>query len=144
MKEKILPGHILTNKISLKIEGVADLSPTSVGALKDETTKVELPDSTAASGARRKATELTFKIPAHHKKEIAAIEAWRIAAASGLPGYKRLVTYTKESGDGKNKNVRALIGCWPQIREDMAGEMKGDGEMDEVEFTLSIDEVAPL
>lgn len=144
MKEKILPGHILTNKFRLKVEGVADLEPTSVGSLKDETTKVELPDSTAASGARRKATELTFKIPAHHVKQIEAIEAWRIAAASGLPGYKHLVTYTKESGDGKNKNVRALIGCWPQTREDMAAEMKGDGDMDEVEYTLSIDEVAAI
>jgi hypothetical protein len=143
MKGDIQPDHILTNRATLNVGGIFTFVPSETGELSDEIKMVDLPDDTRATGGRKKATEMTFKIPSHHTVDMLAVEAWRIAGVGiVLPGYKRMVVLTIESATGGNKLVRILFGCWISKRVDPATQMGGDGNMAETEFTMQIDEVS--
>lgn len=142
MKGAIEPDHILTNRYQFDVAGVLKFQPTEVSEITDETLMTELPDRTRASGGEKKASELTFKVPAHHLTVIAALEAWRSEAVELVtPGYKKTVIYTMSSGTGERLMVRNLFGCWLGKRTDPAAQMSGDGDMAVIEYTMHIDDV---
>ena len=142
MKGDIQPDHILDNRCTINVAGLLEFSPVETGELSDEIKQVDLPDDTRGSGARKKATELTFKIPAHHTIERLALEGW-FAEGVGVvsPGYKKVATLTVESATGQKTLIRNLFGCWLTKKVDSATTMSGDGNMQTIEFTMSIDEV---
>ena len=142
MKGDIEPDHILDNRCTLNVSGLIEFSPIETGELSDEIKTVDLPDDTKGSGARKKATELTFKIPAHHSILKTALEGW-FAEGVGVvsPGYKKVVTLTVESATGQKTLVRNLFGCFLFKKVDMATTMSGDGQMMTIEFSMSIDDV---
>lgn len=142
MKGDIEPDHILDNRSKLTVAGVFEFTPIETGELSDEIKAVDLPDDTRGTGGRKKATQLTFKVPAHHEKLVAALRSW-FAEGVGIvsPGYKKVVTLTVESGTGERVLVRNLFGCWLSKQVVMATSMQGDGQMMTIEFTMEIDEV---
>ena len=145
MKGEIKPDHIGVNKYTLLVAGLVELTCTEISGLEDELNTVELPDRTVASGGNRAASEFTIKIPLHHGVEQAAMELWfRESQDPVSPTYKKPVTLTHESGSGANDRSFTLVGVFPMKRKLPDLEMKNEGEMAEVEWTLSVDDIFPL
>jgi hypothetical protein len=133
------------NKYTFQIIGLIPITATEVSGIEDELETTELPDRTVASGGNRKATEFTAMVPLHHTAEQAALEIWfRESQDPVSPGYKKPCTLTHESLSGANNRTFSLSGVFPKKRKLPDLEQKNEGELAQVEWTFSADDVLPL
>lgn len=145
MKGAILPGHAGQNRYKLQIVGARELVFTEVSGLESETTSVELPDRTQASGGEEMVGEITAQHPLHHKVERAYLEAWLKAGRDPVqPGYKRAATMTWIDIHGNVAGVWSIANMWASKRVLPDGEMANDGEMTTIEWTFKHDSCVPL
>lgn len=145
MKGEIQPDHMPVNKYTFQIIGLIPITATEVSGIEDELETTELPDRTVASGGNRKATEFTAMVPMHHTAEQAALEIWfRESQDPVSPGYKKPCTLTHESISGNASRTFSLAGVFPKKRKLPDLEQKNEGELAQVEWTFSADDVLPL
>lgn len=145
MKGTIKPDHMPLNKYTLQIIGLIPITMTKVTGVEDELEVIEMPDRTKASGGFRKATEFSAMVPLHHTAEQAALELWFRESQDPIsPGYKKACTLTHESLSGDNTRTFSLAGVFPMKRKLPDLEVKNEGELAEVEWTFSADDVLPL
>jgi hypothetical protein len=145
MKGVINPNHAPDNNYQLLILGIPALTVTSLGALEDELNTMKLPDRTVASGGNREATEFDIDIPMHHVIEQAAMEIWyREAQDPVSPGYKKVGSVIFKRLDDSIARTFSLIGVFPKKRALPEGKMDGEGEMQNVTWTLSVDDILPV
>lgn len=145
MKGTIQADHIPVNKYEFLVAGLLPLTVTHVSGIEDELQTTDLPDRTRASGGNRGPTEFTIMMPAHHTLEQAAMEVWyRESQDPVSPTYKKPVTLVMDSLSGKGGRSFTLVGVFPRKRKLPDLEMKNDGEMAEVEWTMSADDVIPI
>lgn len=145
MKGAIQPGHIPVNKFTLQFVGLPPLTVTDASGIEEELNTVDLPDRTKASGGNTNPVETTITIPLHHTVEVAAMESWYAESQDPVtPTYKKMGSLLMESvalvGASRTYN---LVGCFPTKRKMPDLEMKNDGEMASVEWTISIDYIRP-
>ena len=144
MKGAIQPDHIPKNKYVLKIVGMPTITWTSVGSLEEELEKVLLPDRTCASGGNTKPTEFDVKHPTHHAAERIAMENWFTEGQDPVqPSYKKVGTLTKQSISGMAIAAYLLQGLfvWKRVTSDL--EMENEGELDEIVWSMSVDQIFP-
>jgi hypothetical protein len=145
MKGAILPGHIGINHYELKVSGLDILTFTEISGLENETTWVELPDRTQASGGETLVGEFTAMMPSHHKAEMAIMAAWHQESKDPVsPTYKKTGTMLYKDIHGNVTMARELIGLAVSKRVDPDLEMENDGEMATTEWTFKYDDVNPL
>lgn len=145
MKGEILPDHMPTNKFSLKVIGLIDLTALTISGLEDELQTVELPDRTVASGGNRAASEFEMGIPAHHGVQIAAMELWFRESQDPIsPTYKKPCTLTMESLSGNSDRSYTLIGVFPKKRSTPDLDKADDGEMAVITWSMSVDDILPI
>lgn len=145
MKGAIKPDHIPVNKYTLTVLGLPPLTPVEISGLEDELETAEMPDRTVATGGNRKASEFTMMIPQHHLTEQAAMELWfREGQDPVSPTYKKVATLIAKSLTGNVTVTRSLIGVFAKKRKDPDKEMKNEGEIALVEWTMSVDDILPV
>lgn len=144
LKGTIKAGHIPVNKFRLLVVGLPPLTPTSVSGIEEEIDSVELPDRTRASGGTTKPVTFTAKFPEHHKSEVDALEKWLLDGQDPVdPNYKKAATLSQESIDGKQTRSWTLYGTWITKHKLPDLDMKNAGDMAEVEYSFSADDMVP-
>lgn len=142
LKGVIQSGHIPVNKFKLLVVGVIPLTPITVSGIEEELETIDLPDRTKASGGQTKAGTFTAKFAEHHKAEIDGLEKWFNDSQDPVdPAYKKPVTLTRESIDGKQVRSWSLTGVFPTKRKLPDLEMKNEGQMGEMDYTFSFDDI---
>jgi hypothetical protein len=142
IKGAIQPNHIPVNKYRFLVVGLPPLTPTKIDGIEEELEAVDLPDRTRASGGNTKPVEFSLMLPAHHAVEQAAMEAWfKSSQDPVLPGYKKAATLLITPINGGAPKPRTLVGVFPTKRKDPDLEMKNEGDMAEVQWTLSADDI---
>jgi len=144
VKGAIQPDHIPKNKYKLKVVGLPEITFTFVGSLEEELEKVDMPDRTAASGGNTKSTEFNVRHPTHHIAERIAMENWFTEGQDPVsPTYKKVGTLTKISISGTAIASYTLqnLFVWKRVTSDL--EMENEGELDEIEWSMSVDQIFP-
>lgn len=145
MKGEIQADHIPVNKYTIQVLGLIPLTAVNVSGIEDELQTTELPDRTMASGGNRGPTEFELTMPMHHTLEQAAMEVWfRESQDPVLPTYKKPVTLIHTSISGKGGRNFTLLGVFPKKRTLPDLEKANEGEMANVVWTMSADDVVPL
>jgi hypothetical protein len=146
MKGVLNPDHIGLNNYQLIVLGdVPPLTPVAIGELEDELEVAELPDRTIASGGSRLPTEFDLTLAAHHTLEIAGMEKWFIEAQGPVaPTYKKDCTLILKKVGGDIGRVYNLHGVFPKKRVTPALEMENVGELANIVYTMSVDDVLPV
>lgn len=145
MKGAIQSDHMPTNKYLLQIVGLVAITATEISGIEDELEVTELPDRTMASGGNRKAGEFTMKVPLHHVAEQAALEIWfRESQDPVVPTYQKPCTLTHQSLSGNASRNFSLVGVFPKKRKLPDLEMKNEGELAQVEWTMSYNDIIPI
>jgi len=144
LKGKIEENHIPKNNFELIVVGLPPILFTEVGGITEELDTVDLPDRTVASGGNTKATELTVMQPSHHDVEVLAMEAWYKEAQDPVtPTYKKVGILTKKDIGGNIVRSYTLQGAFPKSRALQDLSLENEGEMDTIEWTLSVDDILP-
>jgi hypothetical protein len=145
MKGVIQPDHMPVNRYQLLVLGMIPITCTEISGIEDELQTAEMPDRTVVSGGNRAAFEFTIMVPMHHAAEQAALELWfRESQDPVLPTYKKTVTLVHERVSGANFRSFTLSGVFPKKRALPDLEMANEGEMAQVEWTLSGDDIIPI
>lgn len=145
LKGLIEEDHIPNNKFELNIVGLPTITFTKVSGLESEVAGVDLPDRTKATGGQRGVSEVTVEVPNHHSVNIGVMEAWFEEGVDPVsPTYKKVGTLAQVSLTGETRRVWSLVGIWVMKRKLSDMEMSDAGEMSVQEYTLSVDDVAPL
>lgn len=145
IKSTIQPDHFQVNKYTLLVAGLPPVLFTTIGAIESELDDTERPDRTRASGGREKPGETEVTQPAHHLIERAAMEAWFEECKDPVsPTHKKLGTLTVQSQSGLLLMSYALIGLKIMKRALPELDLSNDGEMGEITWTLTYDEVQIL
>lgn len=145
MKGAIQPNHIPLNNFKLLVVGLPGLTPTKISGIEEELETVDLPDRTKASGGNTKPGEFTMMLPMHHSVEQAAMEVWFSESQDPVtPTYKKPGTLIHNALDGTPLRSFTLVGLFPRKRKLPDLEMKNEGEMAEVEWTFSFDDILPV
>lgn len=145
MKGEILADHMPVNKYTLQVVGLIPITAVELSGIEDELETTELPDRTVASGGNRKATEFTMMVPAHHSAEQAALELWFRESQDPIsPTYKKPCTLTLESISGNSTRGYTLSGVFPKGRNTPDLERANEGEMANIEWVMSVDDIIPL
>ena len=145
MKGQILPGHIGVNHFELKVLGFIPITLVEISGIESETTWVELPDRTQASGGEEMVGEFTGMLPAHHTTERAILDVWLQEGRDPvLPTYKKVGTLLLKDIHGEVKATYSLTGLAVSKRASPDLEMANDGEMASIEYTFKYDSVVPL
>lgn len=145
MKGTIQDDHMPVNRYQLLILGIAPIVATEISGIEDELQVVELPDRTMASGGNRAATEFTFMMPIHHAVERASLELWfREAQDPVLPSYKKTATLVHESISGLENASYTISGLFPKKRKLPDLELLNEGELGQIEWTMSADDIIPI
>lgn len=145
MKGSIQPNHIPVNKFEVLVVGLPPLTVTNSSGLEEELQVVELPDNTKVSGGRTGPSEFTITIPLHHTIEVAAMELWfRESQDPVTPTYKKAGSLIMTSiGLAGPTRIYNMIGMFPMKRKLSEGEMKNDGDMATVEWSMCVDQIIP-
>lgn len=142
MKGVIAPDHIPKNKYQLLVSGLPPITFTAVGGLEEELETVDLPDRTRASGGNTKPVEFTVRMPTHHVTERIAMENWYAECQDPvLPTYKKVGTLVKQSISSLATVAYILQGLFVSKRATQDLEMENEGELDEIEWTMSADQI---
>jgi len=145
VKGEILADHMPVNKYVLQIVGLIPITAVEISGIEDELQTTELPDRTVASGGNRNATEFTIMVPMHHLSEQAALELWfRESQDPVSPTYKKPCTLTHQSISGNVSRGYTLSGVFPKQRNLPDLEKANEGEMANVEWVMSADDVIPI
>ena len=145
MKGAIDPNHIPVNKYELLVLGQPAFTFTEVSGIEDEIQKSEMPDRTVVSGGNRGANEFTTMLPLHHRTQQAAMELWfKMGQDPVSPGYKKAATLIHKSISGTVIASFAVTGLWPFKRKNPDLEMANEGELAQVEWSFSADDIVPL
>jgi hypothetical protein len=145
MKGAIDPNHIPVNNFELLVLGLPGFTFTEISGMEDEIQKAEMPDRTVATGGNRGPTEFTAMLPLHHRTQQAAMEIWfREGQDPVSPLYKKVGTLLMKSIEGTTVASFAVAGLWPYKRKKPDLEMGNEGELAQVEWTFSADDVEPL
>jgi hypothetical protein len=145
IKGAIKPNHAPLNQYKLLVIGVPPLTPTKISGIEEELETVELPDRTHASGGFTKAGEFQMSLPMHHATEIAALEAWfRSGQEPVTANYKKAATLVYMGLDGKPSKSFTLIGLFVSKRKLPDLDMKNEGDMAEVDYTMKWDDILPI
>lgn len=145
LKGKIQADIMPLNKYSLTVVGLPTITFLSVSGLESEVDTTDLPDRTKATGGQIGTSELTVTVPAHHETEVFAMEAWLREAQDPVTlTYKKVGILAQQSNSGGSTRNWTLTGvfCSKRSIADMAYE--NEGEMATIEYTLMVDEIAPL
>jgi len=144
VKGAIKEDHIPINKYELVVLGLPPITFTSVTGLEDEIQTTDLPDRTRATGGNRGPTELVARHPLHHTGDRAAMEIWfRESQDPVTPTYKKPGYLSMKSISGQTVVTYPLIGMFPTKRVIPDLEMENEGEMAQLEWTISADDVLP-
>ena len=145
MKGQILPGHIGVNHYELTVLGLIPIVFTKISVIGSETTWVQLPDRTQASGGETVPGEFTATLPMHHTAERLLLDAWMQEGRDPvLPTYKKVATVQAKDIHGKVAASYSLVGLAVSKRDLPDFEMANDGEMAEATYTFKYDDVLPL
>ena len=145
MKGQILPGHIGVNKYQLKVAGLVDVLFTEISEIASETTVVELPDRTQASGGEETVNTFTATLPAHHSVDVNICDVWLQESRDPvLPTYKKAATLIEQNIHGEAKLSHAFVGLWISQKQLSAKELGNDGEMATITYTFNYDSVVRL
>jgi len=145
MKGEIQPDHIPLNKYEFLVIGLIPLTAVEVSGIEDELETTQLPDRTVASGGNRGPTEFELTIPMHHQTERAAMEVWfRESQDPVLPTYKKPCTLLHKSISGATTCSYTLVGVFPKKRALPDLDKANEGELANVVWTMSADDVFPL
>lgn len=145
MKGEINPDHMPVNKFQFRVLGLIELTTTQISGIEEELNRVELPDQTAASGGTRPPGTFELKIPMHHDVEFVAMEAWYKEGQDPVsPTYKKPATLSHESLSGTRVRNFTLGGLWVMKRVLPDLDKGNEGEMADVTYTLSYDNITPL
>jgi len=118
----------------------AELHPTSISGIEAMTGVAELPDRTRISDGVIKAGSFTIKIPGHHKIELASLNSWLGDVKTKAPSdYKKDATIIAYDGGRNAVRVITLSNVWPEGYSESDFEMGNEGEMSEIEWTMSFD-----
>lgn len=140
MKGQIKAGHIGVNHFEFKVVGLIPITFVNVSGLASETTVVELPDRTQASGGEEMVGELTAELPMHHTAEAIALDAWLQESRDPVsPFYKKPVTVISKDIHGEPKMTHALDGVFISKKETPELDMGNDGEMATLTYTFKYD-----
>jgi len=144
MKGVIQPDHIGRNKYEMTVIGLPPIVFTSLTGLEDELQTTDLPDRTRATGGNRGMAEIVGMHPAHHQLEEAALEVWfRESQDPVSPTYKKVAALTMKSISGLTVRTFTLLGMFPRKRKLPDVEMANEGELAQVEWTFSVDDILP-
>ncbi len=145
MKGAIKSDHIALNNYELIVLGLPPITPVTIGGLEEELTTVDLPDKTKASGGSKNTSETEVELPMHHAIEQAAMELWFKQCQDPVSSnYKKDATLIHKSISGSTIRTYSLIGIFIMARATPDLEMVNDGEMANVTWTLSIDDILPV
>ncbi len=145
MKGEIKADHIPVNKFRFSVLGLLELTAVEVSGIEDELETTQLPDRTVATGGNRGPVEFSIMIPMHHSLEQAGMELWfREAQDPVLPTYKKPCTLSHLSLTGTGNRNFTLVGVFPKKRTLPDLEMANEGEMANVEWLMSADDVIPI
>jgi len=145
MKGAIQPDHIADNQFQFLPVGIAPITAVEIGELKEELTRIELPDRTAATGGVRPPTTTEISIPAHHDADIIAMELWYKSGQDPvLPTYKIPCTLVMPRLSGAAGRSYTLVGVWVTGRGIPGMKMGDEGNMQVITFPISIDDIIPL
>jgi len=145
MKGEVQADHIPVNKFQLKVVGLLDIYLSTVSGIEDELQTIDLPDRTKASGGNRAAGEFTAMQPIHHTAEVAAMEIWFKEGQDPIsPTYKKPCTLIMQSLSGQKEKSYTLIGVFVTKRALPDLDKGDDGEMAQIEWTFSFDDILPL
>lgn len=145
MKGEIQADHIAVNKYTFQIVGLIPILATEISGIEDELETTELPDRTMASGGNRKAVEFTMMVPMHHTAEQAAMEGWYLEGQDPVsPLYKKPCTLTHTSLSGNAGRSYSLSGVFVKGRNLPDLEKANEGEIAQVEWVMSADDILPL
>jgi hypothetical protein len=145
MKGQILEGHIGVNHYEMKVLGLIPFTFTNISGLTSETTVVELPDRTQASGGEEMVGEFTAQMPAHHEAEVAALDIWLQEGRDPvLPTYKKAATIISKDIHGAAKLTHGASGLWISKKETPELSMENDGDMAIVTYTFKYDSLVRL
>ncbi len=143
IKGKVLDDPIPQNKYELQVVGAPPIVFTSVGSLEEELVKATMPDRRNVSGGETNPVEVDVTQPMHHKAEVAFMEGWYTGAQTQVTGYKMAGVLIYSSGSGQIIQSYTLEGVFPFKR--VIGEVgfDNDGEMQNIVWSLSIDNILP-
>lgn len=142
LKGIIQADHIPVNKYQLLVVGVQTLTPIKISGIEEELETVDLPDRTKASGGQTKAGSFTVTFAEHHKAEIDALEKWYSDSTDPVsPTYKKPATLVQQSISNRQTRSWSVVGLFPMKRKLPDLEMKNDGDMAEIEYTFSFDDI---
>ena len=145
LKGLIEGDHIPNNKFELNIVGLPAITFTKVSGLESEVPGVELPDRTMASGGQRSSSEIVVEIPNHHSVNVGVMELWFEEGVDPVtPTYKKVGTLVQVSLTGEIRRGWSLAGMWITKRKLSDMEMAEVGEMSVNEYTIKVDDIAPL
>lgn len=145
MKGTIQPGHIGVNHYELIVVGAPPLVFTEISGFDSETTWVELPDRTQASGGEETVGEFTAMLPLHHTVERDYLDAWIQSGRDPVsPEYKKVATMLWKNIHGEVTSTFSLVGIACSKRTTPDAEMGNDGEMATNEYTFKYDSCVPL
>lgn len=145
MKGQIKAGHIGVNHYEFKVVGVLPITFTTISGLVSETTAVELPDRTQASGGEELVGEFTAELPMHHTAEAVALDLWLAEGRDPVsPTYKKAATVISKDIHGDAKMTHAVVGCWVSKKETPELDMSNDGEMATITYTFKYDSVTRI
>lgn len=141
----INPDHIPTNKYQFMVLGLPPLTCVEISGLEVELVTSEMPDRSIVSGGQQQATEFTVMIPEHHIVEQAALQLWLQESTDPvLPTYKKVATLLSMSISGDVVVSKSLVGIFPKKFALPDREMVNEGELANVEWTFSVDQVLPI
>ncbi len=145
IKGVLQADHIAVNNYQLLVLGLPALLPVEISGLEDELETTVLPDRTRATGGGRGPSEFTIMLPEHHRVEQAAMEVWfRESQDPVLPTYKKPASLIAKSISNNTIVTRTLVGCFPTKRTTPDRELENEGEMANVEWTISVDDIVPV
>lgn len=145
MKGAIKNDHIALNKYEFIVLGLPPLTPVTIGGLEEELTTVDLPDKTKASGGTTNTVETEMELPMHHMIEQTAMELWYKQCQDPVSsGYKKDATLIHKSISGSTIKTYSLVGIFITGRATPDLEMDNAGEMANVTWSLSIDDILPI
>ena len=138
-------NHVQVNKFILLVVGLPPIRFTSVGAIESELDDIERPDRTRETGGRQKPGEFEVTQPAHHILERAAMEAWFEECQDPVsPTHKKTGTILARNQSDVVVMSYQLEGLKIMTRALPEFELDNDGEMAEITWTLTFDEVNVL
>lgn len=142
MKGVIDADHIPLNKYILSVEGLPDLTFTTLSGVEEELNVAELPDRTVRTGGRTNTVEFSCMLPLHHEAEQRAMETWFAQAqGEGREGkvdlaYRKPALLRLISISGNYEAQFNLEGLFPSKRALPDFDMNDDGDMAAVEWTF--------